>query len=82
MLNVANCLLSGTRFDEGGGTFIGGNGKCILKDKKGKIVGKGNKVGRLYLMDVCSQLLEQEHTNFSTMTQKQSWDDGTRILAT
>ena len=74
MPNAANCLLSGTRFDKGGGTFIGGNGKCILKDKKGKVVGKGNKVGRLYLMDTCSQLLGQAPTNFSTMTHKQSWD--------
>src|SRR5271168_4829303 len=37
-----------------------------------RIVGKGNKVGRLYLMDVRSQI--QEHTNFSTTTQKQTWD--------
>src|SRR6202522_967132 len=70
--NAANSLLSGTRFDEAGGTFIGGNEKCILKDNKGRVLGKGNKVGRLYLMDARSQ--SQERTNFSTTTQKQTWD--------
>src|ERR1700678_3676106 len=73
-------LSSGTRFDEAGGTFIGGNGKCILKDSRGRIVGKGNKVGRLYLMDAHSQI--QEHTNFSTTTQKQTWDQWHKMLWT
>jgi len=41
--DAPNCLLSGARFDEGGGEFIGGNGKCILKDKSGRIVGEGTK---------------------------------------
>lgn len=72
--NAANCLLSGTRFDEGGGTFIGGNGKCSLKDRTGRIVGIGNKIGRLYLMDAHAQLSEREQTNFSSTAWKLSWD--------
>src|SRR5271168_3232233 len=49
-----------------------GNAYLLLKDNKGRVVGNGNKVGRLYLMDAHSQ--SQERTNFSTTTQKQTWD--------
>ena len=31
--NVANCLLSGAWFDDSGGVFTGGSGKCVLKGK-------------------------------------------------
>ena len=72
--NAANCLLSGTRFDDSGGIFTGGNGKCILKDKNGRIVGRGNKVDRLYLLDARAQLLGQERTNYANTTQKRTWD--------
>ena len=72
--NAANCLLSGTRFDEGGGTFIGGNGKCSLKDRNGRVVGTGNKTERLYLLDARAQLLGQERTNYASTSQKRTWD--------
>ena len=49
--NAANCLLSGTRFDEGGGTFIGGNGKCSLKDRNRELWEQGIKLtGYTYWM--------------------------------
>ena len=54
--NAANCLLSGTRFDDAGGEFTGGNGKCVLKDKTGRVVGTGSKIDRLYLLDARAQL--------------------------
>lgn len=72
--NASNCLLSGTRFDDAGGEFIGGKGKCILKDKSGKIVGTGIKTGGLYLLDARAQLLGQERTNYSNAPNKLSWD--------
>ena len=72
--NAANCLLSGTQFDESGGIFKGGNGKCVLRDETEKIVGRGNKINRLYLLDARAQLLGQERTNYTNTTQKQTWD--------
>ena len=71
--DAPNCLLSGARFDEGGGEFIGGNGKCTLKEKSGRIVGEGTKTGRLYLLNARAQLLGQERTNYAA-TPKLSWD--------
>jgi hypothetical protein len=72
--NAANCLLSGTRFDEGGGTFSGGNGKCSLTNKNGQLVGTGSKTGGLYLLDARAQLLDQERTNYASTGQKRTWD--------
>ena len=72
--NVASCLLSGTQFDEGGGTFIGGNGKCSLKDRNGRVVGTGNKTERLYLLDARAQSLGQERNNYASTSQKRTWD--------
>ena len=39
------CLLSGPRFDEGGGNFSSGNGSCILNGKSGRTMGKSTKIG-------------------------------------
>ena len=78
--NVANCLFSGTQFDDSGGTFIGGNGKCVFKDKTGRVVGTGNKTDRLYLLDARAQLLGQERTNYASTTQKQTWDQWHKIF--
>jgi hypothetical protein len=70
--NAPNCLLSATRFDDAGGNFEGGNGKC-LKDKTNKIVAEGTRIGRLYLLNGRAQLLGQERTNY-VATPKLSWD--------
>ena len=45
-----------------------------MRDKTGKIVGRGNKINRLYLLDARAQLLGQERTNYTNTTQKQTWD--------
>jgi hypothetical protein len=71
--NAPNCLLSATRFDDAGGKFEGGNGKCLLKDKTNNIVAEGIRVGRLYLLNGRAQLLGQERTNYAA-TPKLSWD--------
>jgi hypothetical protein len=42
--NALNCLLSATHFDDAGGKFKGGNGKCLLKDKTYNIVAEGIRV--------------------------------------
>ena len=73
MPNAPNCLLSATCFDDAGGKFEGGNGKCFLKNKSDNIIVEGIKVGRLYLLHGRAQLLGQERTNY-VATPKLSWD--------
>ena len=67
--DAPNCLISGARIDEAGGSFSGGNGKCVIKDKSGSIIGRGTKMGRLYLLDTKIQ----EKANIAT-TSKLTWD--------
>ena len=71
--NAPNCLLSATHFDDAGGKFEGGNGKCLLKNKTNNIIAEGIRVGRLYLLNGRAQLLGQERTNY-VATPKLSWD--------
>ena len=73
MPNAPNCSLSATCFDDAGGKFEGGNGKCLPKNKTNNIIAEGIKVGRLYLLNGRAQLLEQERTNY-VATPKLSWD--------
>jgi transposase InsO family protein len=77
--NAPNCLLSATHFDDAGGIFEGGNGKCLLKDKANKIVAEGTRIGRLYLLNGRAQLLRQERTNY-VATPKLSWDQWHRCF--
>ena len=73
MLNAPNCLLSAAHFDDPGGKFEGGNGRCFLKNKLNNTIAKGTRIGRLYLLNGRAQLLGQERTNYAA-TPKISWD--------
>jgi len=68
-----NCLLSLTRFDDGGGFMETGGGICWLMDNSKKVVGKGYKHHRLFLLAARATLLEQERTNYAA-SPKLSWD--------
>ena len=39
--NAPNCLLSAARFDDAGGKFEGGDGRCSLKNKTNNIIAEG-----------------------------------------
>jgi transposase InsO family protein len=71
--SAPNCLLSLSRFDEAGGRSETGGGTCWLKDRDGKIVGKGYKHNRLYLLAARATLLRQERTNYAS-SPKLTWD--------
>ncbi|TFK17284.1 hypothetical protein FA15DRAFT_555832, partial [Coprinopsis marcescibilis] len=71
--DAPNCLLSVSRFDDAGGKIEFESGKCILKDKNGRIVGAGHKHGRLYRLHARAQLLGQERTNYAASI-KLTWD--------
>lgn len=67
-----NCLLSLSRFDEGGGEVEFGKGKCVLKGKDGKVVGIGRKINRLYELDARA-VIKPERANIAVPSAK-SWD--------
>lgn len=67
-----NCLLSLSRFDEGGGSVAFSKGGCELKDRKGRVVGLGRKVDRLYQLDARARLW-RERANYAAPAAK-SWD--------
>lgn len=73
-----NCLLSVSRFDDGGGEVGFRKGECVLRNKDGKVVGTGRKEGRLYKLDARAVLI-REQANFATSDAK-SWDHWHRVL--
>ena len=73
MPDAPNCLLSTAHFDDAGGKFEGGNGRCFLKNKSNNTIAKGTRIGRLYLLNGRAQLLGQERTNYAAAP-KLSWD--------
>ena len=48
--DAPNCLISVGRYDASGGRTEFYNGGCILKNKDGKIVGKGLLTNKIYLL--------------------------------
>jgi hypothetical protein len=73
-----NCLLSLSRFDEGGGKVQFGGGECVLFRKDGRIIGRGRLVDRLYQLDARAVLV-RERANLAS-TPKKSWDYLHRIF--
>ncbi|KAJ2915280.1 hypothetical protein MD484_g5123, partial [Candolleomyces efflorescens] len=73
-----NCLLSLSRFDESGGEVHFAKGLCELKDRNGKVVGKGRKLERLYLLDARA-VLQRERANFANPSAK-TWDQWHRVF--
>ena len=71
--SAPNCLLSAARFDDAGGKFEGGDGRCFLKNKTSNIIAEGTRIGRLYLLNGRAQLLGQERTNYAAVP-KLPWD--------
>jgi hypothetical protein len=71
--SAPNCLMSLSRFDDNGGELEVKGGVCWLKDKGRKIVGKGYKHQKLYLLAARAILLGQERTNYASTT-KLTWD--------
>jgi hypothetical protein len=70
--DAPNCLLSISRFDENGGRVEVEGGVCWMKDKAGKVVGKGWKRQRLYPLAARTEIPSQESANLA-MT-KLTWD--------
>ncbi|KAG2006925.1 hypothetical protein CC2G_015317 [Coprinopsis cinerea AmutBmut pab1-1] len=77
--SAPNCLLSLSRFDDGGGVVHFGGGTCRLLDGNGSVVGTGRKVDRLYKLDAEAEL-HQNKSFFSGANGKKAWDDWHRIL--
>ncbi len=73
ILTAPNCLLLMTHFGDAGGMVESGKGVSWLKDKDRKVVGKGFKHQKLYLLATRAVLLEQEHTNYAA-SPKLSWE--------
>ena len=53
-------------------------GECILKDKEGIIIGKGNLSGRLYILEAKTQFPSQEKANYAA-SNKLTWDQWHRL---
>ena len=71
--NAPNCLLSLSRFDDTGGNVEFRKGFCWMKDNSNKVVGKGSKHRRLYLLAARAIIPEQERAN-AAGTPKLTWD--------
>jgi len=72
--DAPNCLLSLSRFDNTNGKVAFNDGMCWLKNKDGKVIGKGFKHQRLYLLAARAILQERERSNYAT-TRKLAWDE-------
>ena len=72
--DAPNCLLSLSRFDDMNGKVDFKDGTCWLKNKDGKVIGKGYKHQRLYLLTARATLQGQERSNY-TATRKLAWDE-------
>ena len=71
--DAPNCLLSIPHIDEAQGHVEMKGGECILKDKEGIIIRKGNLSGRLYILEAKTQFPSQEKANY-TASNKLTWD--------
>ncbi|RXW15701.1 hypothetical protein EST38_g10157 [Candolleomyces aberdarensis] len=67
-----NCLLLLSCFDEGGGKVAFGDGKCVLRDKDGRIGGTGRKTDRLYQLD-SRAVLKKERAHLAAPSAK-TWN--------
>ena len=72
--DAPNCLLSISRFDDANGKVDFVDGICWLKNKDGKVIGKGYKHQRLYLLTARAILQGQERSNYAA-TRKLAWDE-------
>ena len=70
---VPNCLLSLNRIDDGGGSVDFKGGVCWIKDKGEKVIGKGYKHQRLYMLFARAILPKIEKANYAS-TRKLTWD--------
>ena len=70
---VPNCLLSLNRIDDGGGSVDFKGGVCWIKDKGEKVIGKGYKHQRLYMLFTRAILPKIEKANYAS-TRKLTWD--------
>jgi hypothetical protein len=61
------------RIDEAQGHVEFRNRECIVKDKMGNIIGKGNLFDRLYLLEARAKLVGQEKANYASPN-KLTWD--------
>jgi transposase InsO family protein len=76
--DAPNCLLSIPRIDEAQGHVEMQGGECIIKDKKGIIIGKGSLSERLYILEAQTQFPSQEKANY-TASNKLTWDQWHRL---
>ena len=70
--NAPNCLMSLSRIDDGGGSVDFKDGLCWIRNGN-KIIGKGYKQQRLYMLHARAILTEKEMANYAS-TEKLSWD--------
>src|SRR5882757_3808003 len=71
--SAPNCLMSLSRIDDGGGSVDFKDGLCWIKDNGNKIIGKGYKRQRLYMLHARAILTETERANYAS-TEKLTWD--------
>ena len=72
VLNAPNCLLSLSQIDDGGGSVDFSDGTCWIKDKGKKIIGKGYKHHRLFMLYARVALPGKEMANYAS-TEKLTW---------
>jgi len=70
--DAPNCLLSFSRFDDTNGKVDFNDGMCWLKNRDGKVIGKGYKHQWLYLLTARAILPVQERSNYAT-SKKITW---------
>jgi hypothetical protein len=73
MPDAPNCLLSIPCIDKAQGHVEMKEGECIIKDKRGIIIGKSSLSGRLYILETQTQFFSQEKTNY-TAPNKLTWN--------
>ena len=71
--NAPNCVLSLSQIDDGGGLVDFKDGICWIRDKSKKIIGKGYKHHRLYMLYARATLHGTERSNYAS-TEKLTWD--------
>lgn len=69
-----NSLYSVSRFDTGGGGVEFRGGECILRNSTGELVGKGQKINRLYLLDATTKGSRSERANLGAENTS-TWDE-------
>jgi hypothetical protein len=71
--DAPNCLLSILHIDKTHEHVKMKEGKCIIKDKKGIIIGKGSLSERLYILKAQTQFQSQKKANY-VASNKLTWD--------